>query len=162
MRLRVRLLATAPRLLRAVVAWVLLFFVMVEGSWLINGVYLSHEWMSAPIFRQWSDELAHYRYLRLAQLFFCAGAVWMYTRASGLARRHWFPSGAAFGLGLACITYIPTYLIDYTTLPVPGRTVFKAILLFTVLLVIQGLIVAWLYRNEQRPDRELRGTTHQW
>jgi hypothetical protein len=52
-----------------------------------------------------------------------------------------------FGLAVAFLTVIPTYLIYYVVQPMPGATVVKQLIFDGVLTVLLGVVVAFLYRS---------------
>jgi hypothetical protein len=52
-----------------------------------------------------------------------------------------------FGVAVALLTIVPSYLIYFVVQPMPGGVVVKQILFDGVLLVILGAIVAWVYRD---------------
>jgi hypothetical protein len=53
-----------------------------------------------------------------------------------------------FGIAVALLTVWPTYLIYYVVQPMPGGVVVKQMIFDGILLVMLGLIAAWLYRTE--------------
>jgi hypothetical protein len=55
--------------------------------------------------------------------------------------------GTRFGVAVALLTIVPTYLIYFAVQPMPAGVAIKQILLDGILLVILGAIVAWLYRD---------------
>ena len=55
-------------------------------------------------------------------------------------------TGVRFGVAVALLTSVPTYLICFVQ-PMPVGVVIKQIVFDGILLVILGTIVAWLYRN---------------
>jgi hypothetical protein len=56
-----------------------------------------------------------------------------------------------FGVVVALLTIVPTYIIYFVVQPMPGEVVIKQILFDGVLMVILGTIVAWLYRDTVKP-----------
>jgi len=74
-----------------------------------------------------------------------AGAfVWIYSR--GVENASWLPQGLRFGLAIALLGVVPTYMIYYVVQPFPGTTVVKQIALDGALVVLLGVIVASVYR----------------
>jgi hypothetical protein len=79
-----------------------------------------------------------------------AGAfTWIYAR--GQEARPWTGQGARYGLAVAILTAIPGYLIYYAVQPLTGDLVVKQIIFSTILLVVLGIIVAWMYRDSATP-----------
>jgi hypothetical protein len=71
--------------------------------------------------------------------------VWIYAR--GVEAKPWVAQGVRFGVAVALLTIVPSYLIYFVVQPMPGGVVIKQIIFDGVLLVILGTIVAWLYRG---------------
>ncbi len=55
--------------------------------------------------------------------------------------------GVRFGVAAALLTVVPTYLIYYAVQPMPGALVARQIVLELILLVLLGILAAWLYRT---------------
>ena len=60
----------------------------------------------------------------------------------------WLAQGVRFGIAVALLTTVPTYMIYFVVQPMPGNVVVKQIVFDSVLMVILGMIVAWLYRDK--------------
>jgi hypothetical protein len=56
-----------------------------------------------------------------------------------------------FGVAVALLTIVPTYLIYFVVQPMPADVVGKQIVFDGILTVILGMLVAWLYRNKATP-----------
>jgi hypothetical protein len=81
-----------------------------------------------------------------------AGAfVWIYAR--GVEAKPWLAQGVRFGIAVALLTIVPSYLIYFVVQPMPASVVIKQIVFDGILLVILGIIVAWLYRGVGTPQR---------
>jgi hypothetical protein len=61
--------------------------------------------------------------------------------------------GVRFGVAIALLTIVPTYMIYFVVQPMPGDVVVKQIIFDSVLTVILGTIVAWLYRDTATSNR---------
>jgi len=70
---------------------------------------------------------------------------WIYSR--GIEATPWLPQGVRFGVAVALLTIVPTYLIYYVVQPMPGVHVAKQIGFDGVLVVLLGIAVAFLYRE---------------
>jgi len=71
--------------------------------------------------------------------------VWIFSR--GVEARPWVAQGLRFGLAVAFLTVIPTYIIYYVVQPMPGGTVVKQLVFDGILMLLLGVIVAFLYRR---------------
>jgi hypothetical protein len=81
----------------------------------------------------------------LAHVILSGAFVWIYAR--GVEPKPWLAQGMRFGVAVALLTIVPSYLIYFVVQPMPGGVVVKQILFDGVLLVILGAIVAWVYRD---------------
>jgi hypothetical protein len=52
-----------------------------------------------------------------------------------------------FGIAVAFLTTVPTYMIYYVVQPMPLDTVIKQIVFDSVLMVVLGIVVAFMYRT---------------
>jgi Zn-dependent protease len=81
----------------------------------------------------------------LAHVLLAGAFVWIYSR--GVEVRPWLPQGIRFGLAIAALTIVPTYIIYYVVQPMPGAVVVKQIVFDGILILILGGITAFLYRE---------------
>jgi hypothetical protein len=61
--------------------------------------------------------------------------------------------GVRFGIAVALLTVVPTYMIYFVVQPMPGGIVIKQIVYDGLLMVILGTIVARVYRDMATPIR---------
>jgi hypothetical protein len=80
----------------------------------------------------------------LAHAVFALGFTWVYLQ--GRADKPWVGQGIRYGIAVACLAIIPTYLIYHVVTPVPLFVAFKQIAFDTVRLVLMGIVLAWLHR----------------
>jgi hypothetical protein len=71
--------------------------------------------------------------------------VWIYAR--GVESKPWLAQGVRFGVAVALLTIVPTYIIYFAVQPMPGGVVIKQIVFDGILTIVLGVIVAWLYRG---------------
>ena len=55
--------------------------------------------------------------------------------------------GVRYGVAIALLGVVSTYLIYYAVQPMPGAMVAKQIVFDGTLVVVLGIIVAWFYRD---------------
>jgi hypothetical protein len=103
------------------------------------------------LFRTEGDQQQFFPVMILAHLILSGAFVWIYAR--GAEAKPWMAQGVRFGIAVALLTVVPSYLIYYAVQPMPGNVVVKQILFDGVLLVILGTVVAWLYRDAAKPAR---------
>jgi hypothetical protein len=97
------------------------------------------------LFRPQGEEQKYFPLMILAHVILSGAFVWIYAR--GVEAKPWLAQGVRFGIAVALLTIVPTYLIYFVVQPIPGEVVFKQITFDGVLLVILGTIVAWMYRG---------------
>jgi hypothetical protein len=81
----------------------------------------------------------------LAHVILAGAFAWIYSR--GVEAKPWLPQGIRFGLAIAALTIVPTYIIYYVVQPMPGALVVKQILFDGILILILAVIAAFIYRQ---------------
>ena len=133
-----------------IVAWIVLFVAWFVGSFVVHGMLLRTDYMQLTnLFRPEGDEQKYFPLMVLAHVILSGAFVWIYAR--GVEARPWLAQGVRFGIAVALLTIVPTYMIYFVVQPMPGEVVIKQIIFDGALLVILGTVVAWLYRNTARP-----------
>ena len=129
-----------------IIAWIVLFVAWFLGSFVVHGLLLRSDYMHlAGLFRTESDEQKYFPLMILAHVILSGAFVWIYAR--GAEAKAWMAQGVRFGVAIALLTAVPTYMIYFVVQPMPGEVVIKQIVFDGVLMVILGTIVAWLYRD---------------
>jgi hypothetical protein len=133
-----------------IIAWVVLFVAWLAGSFAVHGVLLRSDYMQLTnLFRAESDQQRYFPLMLLAHVILSGAFVWIYAR--GVEAKPWLVQGVRFGVAVALLTIVPSYLIYFVVQPMPGNVVLKQIVFDGVLMVILGAIVAWLYRDTAAP-----------
>jgi hypothetical protein len=129
-----------------VIAWIVLFIAWFVGSFVVHGVLLRSDYMQlANLFRVEGEQQKYFPLMFLAHVILSGAFVWIYAR--GVEAKPWLAQGVRFGVAVALLTIVPTYMIYFVVQPMPGDVVIKQIVFDGVLMVILGTIVAWLYRD---------------
>src|SRR5580765_8267981 len=124
------------------IAWVVIF--------VVHGVLLHDDYSKlGNLFRTEADSQQYFPLMILAHVLLSGAFAWIYAR--GVEAKPWFAQGLRFGIAVALLTIIPTYIIYYVVQPMPGATVAKQIVFDGVLMLILGIITAFLYRPPARP-----------
>jgi hypothetical protein len=132
------------------IAWVVLFVAWLIGSFVVHGLMLHSDYMQlTSLFRAEGDQQKYFPLMLLAHVILSGAFVWIYAR--GVEAKPWMAQGVRFGVVVALLTVVPTYMIYFVVQPMPGEVVIKQILFDGVLMVILGAIVAWLYRDTAKP-----------
>jgi hypothetical protein len=135
-----------------IVAWIVLFVAWFLGSFVIHGVLLRADYMQlSSLFRAESDQQKYFPLMILAHVILSGAFVWIYAR--GAEAKPWMAQGVRFGVAVALLTSVPTYVIYFVIQPMPVDVVIRQIAFDGVLMVILGTIVAWLYRDTATPPR---------
>jgi hypothetical protein len=132
---------------KLIIAWIVLFVAWLAGSFLVHGVLLHPDYVRlTSLFRPDGDQQQFFVLMLLAHLMLSGAFVWIYAR--GVEAKPWLAQGVRFGIAIALLTVVPTYLIYFVVQPMPADVVVKQITFDGVLMVILGMIVAWLYRDK--------------
>lgn len=131
------------------ISWLIMFVVWFLGSFVVHGALLGSDYAKLPqLFRTEADSQKYFPLMILAHVMLSGALVWIYTR--GAEAKPWLPQGLRFGLVIAFLTTIPTYLIYFVVQPMPGMHTAKQIVFDGILMLILGAVVAFLYRNQAK------------
>ena len=133
---------------RFVLSVAVLFVVTMLFGLLVHGTILAAEYTklaNAGIYR--TPEQAHplMGFMMVANLAYSIGVTWIYRM--GRDNRPWVGQGFRFGLALATLTTIPTYLIYYVVTPMPSDVVAQQIVFDIIVNVVVGMITAFINRD---------------
>jgi hypothetical protein len=132
------------------IAWAVLFVAWLIGSFVVHGLLLHSDYMQlTSLFRAEGDQQKYFPLMLLAHAILSGAFVWIYAR--GVEAKPWMAQGVRFGVVVALLTIVPSYMIYFVVQPMPGEVVIKQIVFDGVLMVILGTIVAWLYRDTAKP-----------
>jgi hypothetical protein len=131
---------------KLLIAWLVVFLAWMAGSYLVHGGLLHDEYAQLPnLFRTEAEAEGYFPLMILAHVILAGALVWIYSR--GVESTPWLQQGLRFGVAVAFLTIVPTYMIYFVVQPMPGRLVIKQIIFDGVLVVILGVITAALYRK---------------
>ena len=135
-----------------IIAWSVLFVAWFLGDFVVHAVLLHSDYIQLTnLYRTEADQQKYFPLMILAHVIMSGALVWIYAR--GAEAKPWIAQGVRFGIAIALLTAVPTYLIYFVVQPMPAAVVIKQILFEGVLMVILGTIVAWLYRDAATPLR---------
>jgi hypothetical protein len=133
-----------------VIAWVVIFIAWFLGSFVVHGVLLHSDYMQVPnLFRTEADAHQYFPLMILAHVILSGALVWIYAR--GAEAKPWVAQGVRFGIAIALLTAVPTYMIYFVVQPMPADMVIEQIIYDGALMIILGMIVAWVYRGAAKP-----------
>jgi hypothetical protein len=130
-----------------IISVVALFVVSMALGFVVHGVLLGADYAKLQgIFRSPEDSEKHFLAMLAAHAFLAIGFTWIYRhgRESGKGVS---AQGVRFGLAVAVLTTIPTYLIYYAVTPMPSDVVAKQIAFDVIAMVIMGIVAAALNRD---------------
>ena len=132
------------------IGWIVIFVAWMAGSFVVHGVLLHDDYAKLPnLFRPEAEAQKYFPLMILAHVILAGAFVWIYAR--GVEVKPWLPQGIRFGVAIALLTIVPTYMIYYVVQPMPGSHVVKQILFDGILMLILGVIAAFLSREPARP-----------
>jgi len=130
-----------------VIAWIVLFVLWMAGSFVVHGLLLGPDYAKLQhMFRSEADSQAYFPIMLLAHVLLAGAFAWIYARGQE-AGRAWLGQGLRYGVAVALLTVVPTYLIYLAVQPMPVAVVVKQIVGDGVVLLVLGAAVAYLYRN---------------
>jgi hypothetical protein len=134
---------------RFFIAWVVIFVAWMGGSFVVHGTLLHDDYARlSGLFRPEAEAGPYFPLMILAHIMLAGAFVWIYSR--GVEATPWVAQGLRFGLAVAFLTVIPTYIIYYVVQPMPGPVVAKQIVFDGILMLILGVIAAFVYRPPAR------------
>jgi len=136
---------------RFFIAWIVLFVAWFAGSFVVHGLLLGGDYkaLQGTLFRTEADSQGYFPWMILAHVMLSGAFVWIY--AKGVEARDWFPQGIRYGIAVALLTVVPTYLIYFVVQPTPQALMIKQIVFDGILLIVLGVIVAFMYRDAGKP-----------
>lgn len=132
---------------RFVISVVVLFVASMLLGFVVHGVMLAADYakLVPGVFRTPADSEAHFGYMIVAHVIMAIGFTWVYRQ--GRDNRPWLGQGVRFGLAVALLATIPTYLIYFAVQPLPSDLVAKQIVLDIIAMVILGIAAAAVNRD---------------
>jgi hypothetical protein len=119
-----------------VMAWAL--------SFVVHGLLLGGDYAATVGMRPPAEAQTIIGWLILAQALFGVAFAWVYER--GREDKPWLAQGLRYGIAIAFLTVIPTYLIYHVVTPVSFALAIKQIVYDTIRLLLMGVTVAWIHR----------------
>ena len=129
---------------KCIISAVVMFVMAWALSFVVHGLLLGGDYSATPGMRPPAEAQQIIGYLILAQAIFGVAFAWVYFQ--GKEDKPWLMQGIRFGIAIAALTVIPTYLIYHVVTPVPLVLAIKQIVLDTIRLVLMGVVLAWINR----------------
>lgn len=130
------------------VAWLVIFVLWMLGGFVVHGWSLHADYAATGLFRTDEQSMPFFHLMIIAHVVMAGAFTWIYAR--GVENKPWLGQGLRFGLSVALLAVVPIYLIYYVVQPLPGTLVVKQVVFDTIVTLILGAAVAFLYRGQGR------------
>ncbi len=130
------------------IAWLVMFVLYMAGGIVVHGVLLGADYATTGLMRPEAEAQNLMHLMILAHVLMAGAFTWIYAR--GVENKPWLGQGLRFGLAVALLAVIPIYIIYYVVQPTPAALAAKQIVFDTILTLILGAAVAFLYRGQGR------------
>jgi len=125
---------------------VVMFVATMIVGFVIHGVILAQDYAALPnLYRGEEDSQNYFHYILLAHVLLGIGLTWIYRM--GRDDSPWPGQGLRFGIAIAVLTTIPTYMMYFAVQPMPEAMAVKQIMYDTAAMLLMGMLVALLNRN---------------
>ena len=129
---------------KCIISAIVMFVMAWALSFVVHGVLLGADYSVTPGMRPPADAQKLVAFIILAQALFGIAFAWIYVQ--GKEDKPWLAQGLRFGIAVACLTVVPTYLIYHAVTPVPLVLALKQIAFDSVRVVLMGVVLAWINR----------------
>jgi hypothetical protein len=129
---------------KCIVSAVTMFIMAWALSFVVHGLLLGADYAATAGMRPPAEAQGLMHWMILAQALFGIAFAWVYFQ--GKEDKPWLAQGVRFGIAIALLTVIPTYLIYHVVTPVSLDLAIKQIVYDTVRVVLMGVTVAWINR----------------
>jgi hypothetical protein len=128
------------------ISTVAVFVVWMIGSFLVHGLWLTSTYETLTnMMRPLEEQESLFHFMLIAHLLMAGAFVWIYQR--GNEDKPWMQQGLRFGIAIAILAPIPTFMIYYTVQQTPGMLAVQQSIGDSVTVIVVGLVTAFLNRN---------------
>jgi len=130
------------------ISWLVIFVVWMFGSFVVHGLLLGADYANAQpnLMRPEAEQQGLIHWMLIAHAIMAGAFVWIYQR--GNEDKPWMQQGIRFGIAVALLAALPVYMIYYVVQPMAGMLAVKQTIFDGVLLVILGIVVAFLNKPQ--------------
>jgi hypothetical protein len=122
------------------------FVVWMMGSFLVHGLWLGSTYEGLTnMMRPLDEQEGLFPFMLLAHVLMAGAFVWIYQR--GMEDKPWQAQGLRFGIAIAIMAPIPTYMIYYTVQQTPVMLAVKQSIGDSIVVIIVAFAVAFLNRK---------------
>lgn len=135
------------------ISWVAVFVVWMVGSFLVHGLWLSETYASLTnMMRPEAEQQGMFHFMLLAHVLMAGAFCWIYLR--GREDKPWVQQGLRYGIAIALLAPIPTFMIYYSVQQTPGMLAVQQSIGDSVTAVALGLVVAFLNKGSDAPGAQ--------
>ena len=128
------------------IAWVAVFVAWMAGSFVVHGLLLNDYYAQLPnLFRTETETQALSHFMLIGHIIMAGAFVWIYQR--GINSRAWLGQGLRFGIAIALLAPIPSYMIYYVVQPMTGALVVGQAIGDSLLVIVLAVLTAFISRN---------------
>lgn len=130
------------------VSWTVIFIVWMAGSFVVHGLLLGADYADAQpnLMRPEAEQQSLFHWMLIGHVIMAGAFVWIYNR--GTEDKPWVQQGIRFGIAVALLAAVPVYMIYYVVQPIAGLLAVKQTIFDSALLVILGIVVAFLNKPQ--------------
>jgi hypothetical protein len=129
------------------ISTLIMFVAWMVGSFIVHGFLLGTDYESFPnLYRSEADSQGLMHFMLLGHVLLAGAFTWIY--AKGKNSNAWPGQGTRYGIAIACLAVIPTYMIYYVVQPMSGSLAIKQSIFESGLVILLGILVAFLYKND--------------
>lgn len=116
-------------------------------GFVVHGMLLGGDYAQLPnLFRPEAEAQGYFHFMVIAHIFIGFSFAWIYRQGISPGKP-WFIQGIRFGVAVASLVTIPTYLIYYAVQPMPGMMAAKQIVFDGIAVVLTGLVAGFFNRE---------------
>ncbi len=135
------------------ISWVVIFVVWLVGNFIVHDVLIGADYAALTnITRPEAEQQNYFHWMVIAHVIMAGAFVWIYNRGS--EDKPWMQQGVRYGIAIALLVAVPVYMIYYAVQQLPGIIVVKQIIFESPLLVILGIVVAFLNKPQMATTSE--------
>jgi len=113
------------------------------GSFVLHGILLNDMYGGLPnLFRTEQESQGLMQYMLIAHVLLAGAFVWIYQR--GREDKPWLQQGLRYGIAIAVLGPIPTYMIYYVVQPMPHTLAVAQAVGDSVIVIVLGIVAAAL------------------
>ena len=128
-----------------VISAIVMFVLGMGLGFFVHGVLLYGDYARLPnVMRPPADAQAKMPLMVLAYISWALAFTWIYVK--GKEDKPWLAQGARYGLAIAFLTAVPTYLIYHVVSQFPLELAVKQIVFDSISIVVMGIVLAWINR----------------